>query len=131
MKRTKPRNQNEQQKKLSPTVPVSIYTSGRIDESKLPTVYTFFKGNETAKEFKLKIEDLKEKYLAWLKKQEVDWILYYGHQTVVAFVTRPDGLNSSIDALDCLKLEMALTATRHTLYPDQSKKVKSKRRRTK
>lgn len=49
-------------------------TARQIDESKLPQEYKFYKLNQTSKAYKLPLEELKKKYLAFLKTKELSLI---------------------------------------------------------
>lgn len=77
--------------------------------------YTFWKGNKTDQEFKLTLDEIKEKYEAYLKTKEQSWIEYYGHQTVTSFIGDKDGLNSVADAGVYPMLQDKLMETRHSL----------------
>lgn len=83
----------------------------------MKTKFTFFKDNRNDGEFSLTIDEIKEKYLAWLKTKEKSWVEYYGHQTVRAFIADKDGLSSVVgDPADYVDLEDDLMETRHSLY---------------
>lgn len=78
--------------------------------------FIFFKDNLIANKFTLTLNELKEKYLAWLQTKEADWVTYYGHQTVVAFVSDKDGLASTPDDQSYFnELEEPLMSVRHSL----------------
>lgn len=80
------------------------------------TEFTFFKDNLIANKFTLTLEQLKEKYSAWLQTKQADWVQYYGHQTIVAFVTDKDGLSSTPDDQSYFNdLEEPLMRVRHSL----------------
>lgn len=79
-----------------------------------PTEFTFYKENKLDQEYVLTLEELRAKYMAWLITKEVSWVQYYGHQTVVVFITSADGMNSTFDE----RLEVmqdALIDVRHSL----------------
>lgn len=79
-----------------------------------PMEFTFYKGNRVDQAFTLNLQELKDKYLAFLNTKEPDWITYYGHQTVVAFINSTDGLNST-PAQKIELLQDLLTEVRHSL----------------
>jgi hypothetical protein len=80
------------------------------------TEFTFFKDNLIANKFTLTLEELKEKYLAWLQTKEADWVQYLGHQTIVVFVTGKDGLSATPDEQSYFnELEEPLMRVRHEL----------------
>ena len=79
-----------------------------------PTVFTFWKNNRKDQEYTLTLDELKGKYLAYLLTKEDNWITYYGHQTVWAFITSADGLASTTDTKDS-PLEDLLMEVRHSL----------------
>lgn len=83
----------------------------------LPTVYKFWKGNVKSAEFTLGIEDLKAKYLDWLKTKEISWITYYEHATVAFFISDQTGLNSVCERDWLWAIEEQLMEVRHKLYP--------------
>ncbi len=90
---------------------------------KKPSGFTFYRENRKDQVFKITREELKEKYLAFLKTKENEWILYYGDQTVYAFVADKDGLNSTGKVDDSI-LDL-LQEVRHGL-PCYSQKAESK-----
>ena len=80
------------------------------------TEFTFFKDNLIANKFTLTLDELKEKYLVWLNTKDQEWVTYYGHQTVIAFVTDKDGLSATPDDQNYFnELEEPLMAVRHSL----------------
>lgn len=80
------------------------------------TEFVFFKDNLIANKFTLTLDELKEKYRQWLTTKEPDWITYYGHQTIVAFVTDKTGLSSTPDEQSYFEeLEEPLMEVRHSL----------------
>lgn len=79
--------------------------------------YKFFKGNLKANAFELSLDELKEKYLAYLQTKEIEWVIYYGHETVNTFINSKDGLDSSTDSKVYPELQDKLMNIRHTLYP--------------
>lgn len=81
------------------------------DESK----FTFFKNNLKSGEFQLTLKEIKEKYLAFLATKDNEWILYYGGQTVVAFISDKDGLSSVSSICGDQQFMDILTEVRHTL----------------
>lgn len=83
-------------------------------KEKPPIEFTFFKGNRIDQAFVLSVSELKEKYLEYLNTKDSDWILYYGHETVTAFVTSIDGLNSTPEQKIEL-LQDILVGVRHSL----------------
>lgn len=59
------------------------------------------------------------KYLNFLKSRDLDWIQYYGHQTVSFFIGEREsnnGLQSVIEQQHVRILEEALEETRQMLY---------------
>jgi hypothetical protein len=84
--------------------------------------FTFWKENRRDSEYKLTIEEIKVKYLAFLKLKELSWIKHYDHRTVVVFITGKEGLNSSVDAEDYRVIETMLAETRDSLLSNPKKK---------
>lgn len=81
------------------------------------TTFTFYKDNRNDGQYSLTVEEIKEKYLAWLKTKERSWVEYYGHRTVWAFISDKDGLSSVVgDPAYYADLEDMLMETRHSLY---------------
>lgn len=61
-------------------------------------VFTFWRENKVANEFKLLASEMKPKFLDWLITKEKTWVDYYGsEQVIIAFITDKDGLNSTFD----------------------------------
>lgn len=79
--------------------------------------FKFWKGNKLSNEFTLSLEELKNQYREWLKTKDIDWIEYYGHQTVSAFIISADGLGSSFEHGDMDLIQSELMEVRHELYP--------------
>ena len=92
---------------------LSIMTNPKI---KILEKFSFYQQNRIANKFELSIEEIKEKYLAYLKSKDIEWVQYYGHETVIAFVTNKDGLDSSMENQNYNLLQDALMDTRHLLY---------------
>ncbi len=42
-------------------------------------IYKFWKDNQTDLEFTLDLDQVKEKFLAWMKTKDKDWLEYYGY----------------------------------------------------
>ena len=79
-------------------------------------VFTFWKNNRKDQQYTLTLDELKEKYLAYLQKQDPEWILYYGHRTVWSF-TSADNAAGGLESVthDLAELEALLVDVRHTL----------------
>lgn len=48
------------------------------------TEITLWKDNRTYGEFKMTIEEFKEKFFAWLKTKDKAWCNYYGSRTAIS-----------------------------------------------
>jgi hypothetical protein len=76
--------------------------------------FTFYKDNKHDQAFTLPFQEVKAKYIAFLKARKIKWQAAYNksQQTVsmyvTAFVTSQDGLRSSITVEDHTKLEKLL-----------------------
>lgn len=81
----------------------------------IPQTFKFWKDNRKDQEYQLTQWELKAKYLEYLNKKDPDWILYYGHQTVWAFVSSDDGLRSVSESEWRTVLEDLLVDVRHSL----------------
>lgn len=79
------------------------------------TEFVFFKDNLKANRFTLTLEEIKEKYLLWLKSKDTDWVQYYGHGTVLAFISDKEGLSATSDENYFDELEDVLMKVRHSL----------------
>ena len=77
------------------------------------TIFTFWRENKKANDYQLSIDELQSLYRAWLTTKDLEWIEYYGHQTVAAFITANDGLNSTFDQNDYDDLCDQLMDVRH------------------
>lgn len=80
--------------------------------------FTFWKNNKKDQEYKITDDQVKEKYLTFLSHQEDDWILYYGDQTVLAFIGAPEskfGLQSVCKKETTDRLIDILMPVRHKL----------------
>lgn len=77
--------------------------------------YTFWKDNRKDQEYKLTLDELKEKYLTYLQKKDPEWVLYYGHSSVWSFVSADDGLRSYAEQQTLIALEIELIDVRHKL----------------
>lgn len=85
--------------------------------------YKFWRGNLKANVFELPLDEIKDRYLTFLKSKDIDWVTYYGHETVNYFINDIEGLDSSTDDLNYSMLQDELMATRHSIYPDYPKKT--------
>lgn len=83
------------------------------------TVFNFWKDNRKDQHYTLTINELKEKYLTWLKSKDLSWVTYYGHATVAFFVSDNNGLSSVGEMKELPEMEDQLMKTRHTLYPNK------------
>ena len=81
-------------------------------------VFKFWKENRLDQEFELNLEELKAKYKEYLATKEKSWIEYYGHQTVNAFVTDKEGLNSTAEMEDLELLRSELMSVRHEYHKE-------------
>lgn len=78
------------------------------------TNFVFFKDNRMDGKFSLSEQQIKEKYIDWLKAKEISWIEYYGHKTVWSFISEKEGLSSVVDdPADYVDLEDLLMDVRH------------------
>jgi hypothetical protein len=77
--------------------------------------YTFWKDNRKDQEFTLTLDEVKDKYLDYLNKKDQAWVIYYGHQTVWAFVSSDDGLRSVAEQSTIQELENELKSVRRSL----------------
>jgi len=73
--------------------------------------FTFWKAqsNET---FELPLKEIKEKYSAWLKTKNKNWLKIHGHETVIKFIADPKGLNGLGDLSENKVLKYALCEIR-------------------
>jgi len=61
-------------------------------------VFTFWRENKVANEFKVFASDLRQQFQKWLMIKDKQWIEYYGpEQVILSFLTSKDGLNSTFD----------------------------------
>ena len=79
--------------------------------------FTFWKDNRKDGEFKMSVVELRKAYAEWLSKKDIDWVYYYGHQTVVWFITEKEGFSSVFEQTDLEELQDELMPTRHAIYP--------------
>lgn len=56
--------------------------------------FTFWKENRISQEYVLTLNELKEKFIDYMKSKEKDWLKYYCMSLVPNFIRMPDGLNS-------------------------------------
>ena len=73
----------------------------------------FWEDNRLDKEYSLTKEEIGTAYIGFLSTKEINWIKYYGHQTVQAFVGDKDGLNSVTDIENYSRLQEMLMPLRH------------------
>ena len=67
-----------------------------MKKAKQLTEITLWKYNKVDGEFKMTIDEFKEKFFTWLKTQEKSWCNYYGSRTAVCeFISKE--LNSVVD----------------------------------
>ena len=79
----------------------------------LNTAFVFKKENHLGKRFTLTVEQIKEKYIEWLKKKDKSDLIYYGNMTVNAFIMSKDGLeayteDSNIPVIQNLLMEVRI-----------------------
>ena len=73
----------------------------------------FWLENKIDKLYQLSIDEIKKKYIEFLKTKDISWIEYYGHNTVFAFVSEESGLNSVTESCNFETLQNELIETRH------------------
>lgn len=66
--------------------------------------YFLYKQNRIDKGYTISFEELSAKFKEWMKTKEKDWLEYYCHNLVPAFVTEKSGLDSSFNSTDSDKL---------------------------
>lgn len=81
----------------------------------IPSAFRFWRENKLSNEFTLTLAEIKKQYREYLETRDADWILYYGHQTVSAFISDKDGLNSTGERDQIETLMELLAPVRHTL----------------
>ena len=80
--------------------------------------FTFWKENKVDQEYKLTLEEIKDKYRAFCKAKGFDWLVYYGHATVNFFIGDNElGLNSVAESDTYIQLQNELLEVRHEFYP--------------
>lgn len=84
--------------------------------------FTFWKENKTDQEYSLTVDEIKDKYRAFLELQDLDWIMYYGHAGVNFFVGDEKGLNSVTDQENYQELQELLMDVRHNYVDELNKK---------
>ena len=64
-------------------------------------IFRLWRENKIVNEYRVFASDLRQSFQKWLGTKETNWIeYYYGEQTVIAFLTSKDGLNSTFDPID-------------------------------
>lgn len=82
------------------------------------TTFTFWRENLKENEYTMSLEEIKTAYRKFLATKNLNWIQYYGHETVTNFVSSKDGLNSVVEQSDISILQDQLRAVRHEFYPE-------------
>lgn len=79
---------------------------------------TFWKNNKIDQQYEITDDQIKERYLTFLSHKDDEWTLYYGDQTVLAFIGANEsefGLQSVCDRETTERLIDILKPVRHKL----------------
>jgi hypothetical protein len=76
--------------------------------------YTFYKDNKLDQEFTLTLDEIKSRFIDWMKTKEKSWLEYYSlyGYLPIAFIGEPTGLYSTIDNENCKLLIDSLNSTK-------------------
>lgn len=74
--------------------------------------YKFFKANRLDQEFTLSLEEIKVKFIEWLKTKEKSYLQYYCGALAQPFIMDKDGLDSAMNREDYEKLGEDLKETK-------------------
>jgi hypothetical protein len=85
------------------------------------TEFVLYRENKISNRYTLSAELLKEGYQDWLRIKGIEWVEYYGGQTVVAYLTAKDGLNSSFEKDELPEMETLLIPVRQEFYKEMEK----------
>ena len=74
--------------------------------------FKFWKENKLDQEFSMTIDEMKPKFVEWMKTKETDWLAYYSAAVARLFITDETGLNSVFEENDLGAINKGLSETK-------------------
>lgn len=81
--------------------------------------FTFYKENKISGKYELPLDEIKTKFVEWMKTKEKDWLEYYISNLENEFVCSPDGLNSVLEKGKSYSLSDELRKTKIEFFKSQ------------
>jgi hypothetical protein len=71
--------------------------------------FKFWKDNRIDQEFTMTIDEMKPKFIEWMKTKEADWLAYYSAAVARIFITDKTGLSSVFEEKDLGSINKGLS----------------------